>query len=214
LPLFFFIKTGYLCFGEDFSEISPMRQTNVREKLLSAAFECFRAKGYKGTTIEDIADAARVFKGSFYNHFKSKEVLAIEVVNRYEHDLVTASLSLQGPPSPLKRLRKHFESLAKMSEKDEYRHGCLMNNFSAEISDTGKLRRALDQAYIRWFTANAEVIRQAQVKREINANYQADQLARFLCNSWEGATNYMKVVRSRKPLDDFFAITLSSNLLK
>jgi AcrR family transcriptional regulator len=30
-------------------------------------------QGYKGTTIEDIAGTARVFKGSFYNHFKSKE---------------------------------------------------------------------------------------------------------------------------------------------
>jgi TetR/AcrR family transcriptional repressor of nem operon len=119
-----------------------MRQVNVHDKLLNAAFKCFIAQGYKGTTIEDIAGTARVFKGSFYNHFKSKEALAIEVVNRYEHG-VTASLSLQGPPSPLQRLRKHFESLAAVFEESDYRHGCLMNNFSAEISHTGKpLRRA------------------------------------------------------------------------
>jgi TetR/AcrR family transcriptional repressor of nem operon len=191
-----------------------MRQVNVRDKLLNAALKCFLAQGYKGTTIEDIADTARVFKGSFYNHFKSKEALAIEVVNRYEHD-VTASLSLLGPPSPLQRLKKHFEFLATVFEENEYHHGCLMNNFSAEISHTGKpLRRALDEAYIRWFTANAEVVRQAQAEKEINASYHAEQLARFLCNSWEGATNYMKVIRNRKPLNDFFEVTLSSNLLK
>jgi TetR/AcrR family transcriptional repressor of nem operon len=191
-----------------------MRQVNVRDKLLNAAFKCFLVQGYKGTTIEDIAGTARVFKGSFYNHFRSKEALAIEVVKRYEHD-VTASLSLQGPPSPLQLLRKHFESLAAVFEKSDYRHGCLMNNFSAEISHTGKpLRRALDEAYLRWFSANAEVIRQAQAEKEINAGYQAEQLSRFLCNSWEGATNYMKVIRSRKPLNDFFEVTLSSNLLK
>jgi TetR/AcrR family transcriptional repressor of nem operon len=191
-----------------------MRQANVHDKLLNAALKCFLAQGYKGTTIEDIAGTARVFKGSFYNHFKSKEALAIEVVNRYEHD-VTASLSLHGPPSPLQRLRKHFESLAAVFEESDYRHGCLMNNFSAEISHTGKpLRRALDEAYIRWFSANAEVIRQAQAEKEINAGYHAEQLSRFLCNSWEGATNYMKVIRSRKPLNDFFEVTLSSNLLK
>ncbi len=191
-----------------------MRQANVHDKLLNAALKCFLAQGYKGTTIEDIADTARVFKGSFYNHFKSKEALAIEVVNRYEHD-VTASLSLQGPPTPLQRLRKHFEFLATVFKENEYHHGCLMNNFSAEISHAGKpLRRALDEAYTRWFTANAEVIRQAQAEKEINASYHPEQLARYLCNSWEGATNYMKVIRSRKPLNDFFEVTLSSNLLK
>ena len=191
-----------------------MRQANVHDKLLNAGLKCFLAQGYKGTTIEDIADTARVFKGSFYNHFKSKEALAIEAVNRYEHD-VTASLSLLGPPSPLQRLRKHFEFLATVFKENEYHHGCLMNNFSAEISHTGKpLRRALDDAYIRWFTANAEVIRQAQAEKEINAGYHAEQLARFLCNSWEGAANYMKVIQSRKPLNDFFEMTLSSNLLR
>jgi hypothetical protein len=60
----------------------------------------------------------------------------------------------------------------------------LMNNFSSEISHAGKpLRRAFDEAYIRWFTANAEVIRQAQAEKEINASYHPEQLARYLCNS-------------------------------
>jgi TetR/AcrR family transcriptional repressor of nem operon len=61
-----------------------MRQTNVREKLIAGGAECFHSQGYKGTTIEDIAEASGVFKGSFYNHFKSKEALAIEVIFQYE----------------------------------------------------------------------------------------------------------------------------------
>lgn len=190
-----------------------MPRPSVRDKLASAALTCFHAKGYKGTSIEDIALAAGVFKGSFYNHFKSKEALAIEAVNRYEHD-VTASLSLQGPPSPLRRLKKHFEFLASLHKLNDYSYGCLLSNFSAEISESGKpLRQALDEAYHRWFAAVAEVIRQAQTEREINARYQPAQLARFLCISLEGATNYMKVVRNRKPLDDFFEITFNSNFL-
>jgi CHASE3 domain sensor protein len=45
-------------------------------------------------------------------------------------------------------------------------------------------------------------------------HYEPEQLARFLGNSWEGATNYLKVIRSRKPLDDFLDLTLSTNFLK
>ena len=191
-----------------------MPRPSARDKLAAAALTCFHAKGYKGTSIEDIADAAGVFKGSFYNHFKSKEALAIQVVNQYEHE-VTASLSLHGPPSPLRRLRRHFEHLASLHKANDYHHGCLLNNFSAEISHSGKpLRRALDEAYIRWFTANAEVIRQAQAEKEINPGYQPEQLARFLCNSWEGAANYLKVIRNPKPFEDFFEVILASSFLK
>ena len=191
-----------------------MPRPSVRDKLAAAALTCFHAKGYKGTSIEDIAEAAGVFKGSFYNHFKSKEALAIEVVNQYEHN-DTASLLLEGPPSPLRRLQKHFQFLASLHKLNDYRYGCLLNNFSAEISESGKpLRRTLDEANLRWFTAVAEVIRQAQAEKEINVSYQPEQLARFLCNSLEGATSYLKVVRNRKPLDDFFEVALNSKFLK
>jgi TetR/AcrR family transcriptional regulator, transcriptional repressor for nem operon len=191
-----------------------MPRPSVREKLAAAALTCFHAKGYKGTSIEDIADTAKVFKGSFYNHFKSKEALAIEVVDRYVNNVI-ATLSLEGPPSPLQRLRKHFELLASLHKKNDYHHGCLLGNFSAEISQAGTpLRLALNKAFLRWFAAVTEVIRQAQAEKEINVSYQPEQLARFLCNSLEGATSYLKVVRNRKPLDDFFEVALNSNFLK
>ena len=212
---FIFDQSG-LTYGSRrlFSISIPMPPLSVRDKLATAALACFHANGYKGTSIEDIAEAAGVFKGSFYNHFKSKEELALEVVVRYERS-GTATLSLQGPPSPLTRLRKHFEFLASLHKANDYHHGCLLNNFSAEVSQAGKhLRRGLDEAYNRWFAAVAEVVRQAQAEKEINAKYEPEQLARFLCNSWEGATNYLKVIRNRKPLDDFFEVTLNSSFLK
>jgi len=191
-----------------------MRQTNVRDKLIEAGTKCFHSQGYKGTTIEDIADTAGVFKGSFYNHFSSKEALAIEVITQYERK-GTANLKLKGPPSPLRRLKNHFDYLASLHKANDYQHGCLLGNFSSEASHAGKyLRRSLDDAYHRWFAAMAEVIRQAQVEGEISTSYEPDQLARFLGNSWEGATNYLKVIRSRKPLDDFFDLTLTTNFLK
>jgi TetR/AcrR family transcriptional repressor of nem operon len=191
-----------------------MRQTNVREKLIEGGTKCFHSQGYKGTTIEDIAKASGVFKGSFYNHFKSKEALAIEVITQYERK-GTANLKLEGPPSPLRRLKDHFEYLASLHKANDYQHGCLLGNFSSEAAHAGKhVRRALDDAYHRWFAAMAEVIVQAQAEGQISKSYEPEQLARFLGNSWEGAANYLKVIRGRKPLDDFLELTLSTNFLK
>ena len=53
---------------------------SVRDKLIAAAVDAFHARGFRACTIEHIADRAKVLKGSFYNHFKSNEALAAEVV--------------------------------------------------------------------------------------------------------------------------------------
>ena len=48
-----------------------------RLRLLDAALQLIRTKGYAATTVEDVCAAAGVTKGSFFHHFKGKEELAI-----------------------------------------------------------------------------------------------------------------------------------------
>jgi TetR/AcrR family transcriptional repressor of nem operon len=43
--------------------------TNSRNKLLDAAIDVVRSKGYGATRVDDIAAAAGVTKGSFFHHF-------------------------------------------------------------------------------------------------------------------------------------------------
>ncbi len=173
---------------------------------MSAAMSSFRTHGFKACTIEGIADQAGVFKGSFYNHFKSKESLAIAAVELYVAEGLK-TLPLEGPPSALKRLRTHFETLVDR-QKSDVRNGCLLANFSAEVSEQHpKLRSALEDGVNAWCKAVATVIRQAQAEGEIPRQPKAELLARFVFNAWEGATVRMKVTQSTQPLEDFFAIT-------
>ncbi len=46
-----------------------------RERLLDAALEAFGAKGFDGASVEDVARAAGVAKGTVYLYFKSKEAI-------------------------------------------------------------------------------------------------------------------------------------------
>jgi TetR/AcrR family transcriptional repressor of nem operon len=184
-----------------------MARNSVRDKFIEAALKCFHEKGFKGTSIEDIAERAGAFKGSFYNHFESKEALAVEVVTLYGN-ATTSLLSIEGPSSAYSRLKNHFESLAADQKNAEYKKGCLMGNFSIDISQAGEpLQVALEQAFHRWFAVLAIVVRQAQQEGDIDSSINPEQYARFLVNSWEGATNYAKVVRNPSPLVDFFAFT-------
>lgn len=50
--------------------------TATRTKLLDAARDVIRTKGYAATTVDDICQQAGVTKGGFFHHFASKEQLA------------------------------------------------------------------------------------------------------------------------------------------
>jgi TetR/AcrR family transcriptional repressor of nem operon len=52
-------------------------QHDSKTKLLDAALQVIRAKGYAATTVDDICHQAGVTKGSFFHHFKSKDELAL-----------------------------------------------------------------------------------------------------------------------------------------
>src|SRR5260370_30496073 len=47
----------------------------TRRAVLAAARSLFGRKGYAQTSVDEIADAARVTKGAVYHHFAGKEAL-------------------------------------------------------------------------------------------------------------------------------------------
>lgn len=51
----------------------------TRRKLVTAALEIFKEKGFGTVVVEDITRAAGVAKGTFYSHFKRKEDIVIEI---------------------------------------------------------------------------------------------------------------------------------------
>src|SRR5208282_5510962 len=64
-------------------------------KLLDAALQVIRAKGYTATRVEDICAAASLTKGSFFHHFKSKEDLALAAAEHWNE--ITGGLFLAAP---------------------------------------------------------------------------------------------------------------------
>ncbi|APA90569.1 TetR/AcrR family transcriptional regulator (plasmid) [Paraburkholderia sprentiae WSM5005] len=51
-----------------------------RDKILRAAAALFRSRGYKGTTVRDIADSVGLLSGSLFHHFASKEEMLVEIM--------------------------------------------------------------------------------------------------------------------------------------
>jgi AcrR family transcriptional regulator len=72
--------------GEPLGRVARRRQKN-REALLSAASVVMSEKGLDGATMLEIAERADVGAGTIYNYFKSKDELAIAVLEEMMHSL-------------------------------------------------------------------------------------------------------------------------------
>jgi AcrR family transcriptional regulator len=55
--------------------LSQSVRRSPRSRLLAAAMDSFARRGFGNVNVEDICQAARIAKGSFYRHFRSKEEL-------------------------------------------------------------------------------------------------------------------------------------------
>lgn len=59
------------------------RGERKREELRRAAYQCFRDKGYHGTTVDAICAETQTSKGSFYWHYGSKQEIFIDVLETW-----------------------------------------------------------------------------------------------------------------------------------
>jgi len=163
--------------------------------------------------VRDICATAGVPQGSFTNHFRSKEAFAEEVLDRYFDylkGLVRQALNDE-TLTPRQRLKRYLDIITGKLERDRWRLGCLIGDFSLEASSQSKLlRERLDAIFQEWRTPFASCIAAAQSAGEIDSQFDATELAEFLLASWEGAILRMKVERGPAALERFKTIVFET----
>lgn len=193
----------------------PKTSPTTRSNLLRVGVDLLHAEGYNATGIKEIVDAASVPKGSFYNHFESKEAFGAEVVDSYFWsswpELESALTDPEVPP--LERLRRYFISRRDMFRAGEFTRGCMLGNMSLEVADhSARVRDRLAAHFETWAELFERCIVEAKQTGAIKNPANPAPLARFVLNSWEGALLRMRVDKSTAPLDDFIEIVFSSVL--
>jgi TetR/AcrR family transcriptional repressor of nem operon len=127
-----------------------MPQRILREQLIEGGSRALYENGFHATSVSDIAAAAGVPKGSVYNHFESKEALALEALRRY-----AASYDLEplrsGSAPPMQRLRAFLSGVIDTTVARGVELGCLLGNFSD--SSAGRLLR--QSAAVRYSASSA-----------------------------------------------------------
>jgi TetR/AcrR family transcriptional regulator, transcriptional repressor for nem operon len=192
-----------------------MARANVSEQLIQSGLETLYTNGFNASSVQDITAAAGVPKGSFYNHFASKEDFGVVAVQRYIQVLSPKFQILHDQNiAPLERLRSFYSELIASPEAQQCQRGCLLGNFGAELSDQyPSIRGSVSKAFETWASLLSAVILEAQQSGSVTSNTSPELLASFILSAWQGAVMRAKVEQSRAPLDTFFQIVFSTILV-
>ncbi len=190
----------------------------MRQHLLKTGLQVLHTRGFNACGVQEITDAAQVPKGSFYNHFDSKESFGAEVLGRYWEERASRALSVLSDESrpPLERLKTYFT--AKTDSRQPSRpgpySGCMIGNFAAELAGQSRMvRDRLSSVFSAWTTLLAGCIREAQQDGSLQPDIDPDTLAAFLIDAFEGAILRTKVDQDPRPLLRFRQIVFTRLLV-
>jgi AcrR family transcriptional regulator len=118
-----------------------------RRQLIAVALELFAQRGYRATTMDDIADAAGVTKPLLYQHFSSKRALYLELVDSIAQDLLaevrTAVLHADGPRQ---QVELGFAAYFRLVVSHEAEFRLLYGRDHADDAELGQALRDVEDA--------------------------------------------------------------------
>ena len=172
-----------------------------KTRILDAALQVIRAKGYSAATLDDICAAAGVTKGSFFHHFKGKVELALEAVEHWNQ--VTGGLFASAPyqkiTDPRKRVLAYIDFRAALVQGDVPDFTCLLGTMVQETFETNPpIREACNQGIRLHAQTVAVHLAAAKARYAPRASWDPEALALYTQAVIQGAFILAKAQGSAK----------------
>ena len=149
------------------------KKQETRQRMLEAAWNLFRERGYEETTVEEITEAADVAKGTFFNYFETKEAVLGEIM-AWRIDLLRRQ-ALSGedvPESAVARIKLLIHAMVgEFSPKGDLARHLFMSRISAPIRH---------QSAHRLGSLTYELVGQGQARGEIRDDVDPGLVTRLL----------------------------------
>src|ERR1700736_2794638 len=132
------------------------RRTDSRSRMIEAAFELFRKRGYHATAFSDVVQESGAPRGSIYFHFPGGKLQlareAIALAGDEIEEMVEAAAGRADNPGSL--VRALGEILAKRLEDSGYQSGCSIATMVLELAPYDEeLSAEFDAVFTRWRAA-------------------------------------------------------------
>lgn len=167
----------------------------TRQRILEQAAQVFSLRGYFATSFSDLIEATGLEKGGIYNHFGSKDELALAVFDYSVEQVRQRSREiLVNQPHTLDRLRGVVQVFRSLIDYPILAGGCPVLNTAVEADDTHPvLRERAQNAMEEWRSYIIRTVRKGIERKEIRAGVAGDTLATVMLATLEGAVMMTKL---------------------
>ena len=165
--------------------VTAQYKTEVKEKIVQAAITTFSKYGYDKTRMDDIAENAKISKGTLYLYFKSKEKLFYAIsensINELKEQLSKLFSKKEDLVSDAEKFYDQYRNLIHDSEKVSF-------EIIAESSRNPKLRRALYEHRIKVYNIVINYLNHQLEKGFFRKNIDVNAIASGLVALYDGLT--------------------------
>jgi AcrR family transcriptional regulator len=161
----------------------------TRERILAHSAQLFNRQGYFGASLTDIMRETGLEKGGIYNHFSSKEQLALEAFD-YAYKLIQQRMrqALAGKLNAIERLLAIVSVFQGEVVDPPVAGGCPILNTAIEADDANDMLRDRARAAMDdWRTTIHRIVNKGIERQEIRPTVDVDEVASILIATLEGA---------------------------
>ncbi len=167
----------------------------TKSRILHQAAELFNQQGYAGSSMSDIMRVTGLQKGGIYNHFQSKDDLALQAfdfaIARMKQHILFA---LRSKRNAVERLQAIIGVFSSFADNPPIKGGCPLLNTAVESDDAHPaLRERTQQAMNSWLHLIRRIIETGIEKGEIRPEVSADEIATVIIATLEGAIMMSKL---------------------
>ena len=174
----------------------------TRQRIVAQAAPVFNTYGYSGTSMAELTKATGLEKGGIYNHFPSKEALALAAFD-YAVSVIGERLAaaVTGRDGAVARLRAIVEFFAAYIDSPPVAGGCPILNTAVEADDTEPALRARAQAAMTDLQKLIGVtVKQGVVAGELRPEVDPRVVATILTATLEGAIMLGRLYQDTAPM--------------
>ncbi len=175
----------------------------TREMILARAAQLFTQRGFYSSAISEVLQVTGLEKGGLYNHFKSKEDLALQAFD-YAVGLVRQQFAraVQDKKNTVDRLIAMMAVFQNEAEGYPLAGGCPVMNTAIEADDAHPaLRQRAQAAMDEWHHYIRRIVQRGKEKGEIRPEVDGEQLSIVYLSILEGALMQSKLYGNLRPIN-------------
>lgn len=155
----------------------------------------------RGTSLDDIRQAASVSKSQLYHYFTNKGDLVRAVIGRQTNDVLEAQQPLLDHLDSWENLNCWAELIITLQAERHCIGGCPIGSLASELSDHDELARiALVGSFDQWEHYLYEGFRRMRERGDLRSEADPNELAVAVMTSLQGGFLLAQIRRTTRPL--------------